>query len=647
MASLPWVILDRVARRSDDEDVVRRGHLCFDLAHPPGVTAVLLHAPRLADGLHTALGVNSDTAATATATGHRNTAPGLHSVTAATATGHGNTAPGVDSVATATATGHGNSRRVAAPRPVANLRSGALYARIVSNSPGAGGSHPSNARMLCLMDFPPGDALVVSADRQGVLLVLDASIPAGDFVRHVARAGCDLYVLHADRGTPSAAVVRRLPPRGPSRPPVRGLGSLCLASSPGQEDDEGYIVAELQLMTETRARLLTYRSSDEQWAELELDAPVDLLGRAWGSNGTLSHEGKMWWVDLRRGIISWDPTNPRSLLFERFPGEEIDMGTRRCVNVSDGLIRCAEIQGGNSMATASIAVWARIRQGDWRRVISTALEGVWSEGRLPSCVPDLVMVHPILPNIVYCCFSDMLLGLDVGRDSVVHVQDVRRSAWLAWELPEFIRPGYYPRGCGVLSLLQWDVNLCYLAPGDLIVSAQPNGSSTVIHVRLWIGVKAPCDVRVRQLPQSNSCRVLMRHTETNPLLERHLPLEAAILKVPVPDFNCIFKTFTLREEGVQARLEAPGRQIDRGYYVDGKWRVDLIESMTTEGPVLLLRFSCADLETFGAQLIEYPEFDYLEIWTEPGNRCRVKLTTAGFEVEKTDVLAVRMVLCPI
>lgn len=178
--------------------------------------------------------------------------------------------------------------------------------------------------------------------------------------------------------------------------------------------------------------------------------------------------------------------------------------------------------------------------------------------------------------------------------------------------------GHYPRGGGVIALSGWRGQLWHTGPGQIVVSIQPQHSKTVFNLKLWFSQYEFTDLRMTQLTGGNRgwCRVSLRRSATQPLMSRNLSLNAALLKVPVPDFTCIMRAFAIVYEVVPEPTAAlSGRRVYRGSYVDGGWHVDMIETSAADGggAVLLLRFKSRYIRTFTAQIFPYPKFHSMKI----------------------------------
>lgn len=201
-----------------------------------------------------------------------------------------------------------------------------------------------------------------------------------------------------------------------------------------------------------------------------------------------------------------------------------------------------------------------------------------------------------------------------------------------------------------MDLNAWHAHIRHIGVGDLQVTALHRGSNTVLNLSLWISEFDFEELRIVELTNDKIgwCRVSVRRFPTSPLISRTLSWNGCILMVPVPDFICVLRAFGVRYEEVQGP-RAPGalsrRQVHRGRYMVGSWRVEMIERISDDGSaVLLLQFTSRYVKTFSAQLFPYPKFHRLEMYN---GVVRLVATLGEREDIKDDVrVCVRMVPLP-
>lgn len=459
---LSWVLLDRVPRRTDDEDVVLRGYISVQLAQPPSVSFVALPAPHLLprDGddfirAHGGRGERSDhpedfrgfsnsgrhAAGLYRAhgdRGERSDHPAHGDFKVFSDPGRGVTGHAADDFVSL-CRAHGDRGKRRNHPEHGDLRVTGL----------AAADFPSDGeRELRLAGFPAGNSLVLAADRcAGLLLVLAGNVTPQDMACNDRWPDAKLYVLHGERGASTASVKEIPVPHG-----VSGLGNVGLLSVSGRG---GFVVVDVERITGTsRARLNLFCSEDGRWTQKEVDFPPELVGLAWVGNGMVSHEDKLWWTDLCRGIIVFDPLedNPK-LVLEGFPrgsgsgdlaGGPNAIRANRCVNLSDDGIVYAEVRGG-AAAAPSICVWSRSGVGRWKLEARAGSAHILAKETCARVPDSLVLVHPMVRSIVYCYADGSLVGLNLENHAVIHVEKPAAccGALLPWVLPFFLAPGVF------------------------------------------------------------------------------------------------------------------------------------------------------------------------------------------------------------
>uniref|UniRef100_A0A0D9UZ11 DUF1618 domain-containing protein n=1 Tax=Leersia perrieri TaxID=77586 RepID=A0A0D9UZ11_9ORYZ len=210
------------------------------------------------------------------------------------------------------------------------------------------------------------------------------------------------------------------------------------------------------------ATLLCFSSDFGEWAEKDIEYPIP--GRPWGSHSVISHQGKLWWVDLTLGLLTCDPFDDMPVLrFVPLPegkalpcdvfgggGDEVDKC--RWVQVSDGKIRFVEISPG---VEPRVRMWtlAEPEAGQWAPEFDVASMrfGSYKKTGLTEKIPVLALVHPKNPDVVYFFLEEHLFGADMRAKRVVECDayelieppsDIVSSRFvLAWELPPALTSG--------------------------------------------------------------------------------------------------------------------------------------------------------------------------------------------------------------
>ncbi|KAL6636555.1 hypothetical protein ACP70R_024127 [Stipagrostis hirtigluma subsp. patula] len=195
------------------------------------------------------------------------------------------------------------------------------------------------------------------------------------------------------------------------------------------------VVAELQpdLDCTGRATLLTYKVGEGacKWSvrELAFSPPPK---RPWFGEGVVSHDGRLWWVDLSYGLLSYDPfaDNERLLyvplpqVADEIPADPVRRGLHRCVKVSRGRLRYVQIHGKPDAPVVS--TWALVDpfSKDWIPERRMDMADVWFDESylgtmLPWSVPDLALIHPTDPDRVYFFLGSCIFAVDLRRKMVV------------------------------------------------------------------------------------------------------------------------------------------------------------------------------------------------------------------------------------
>lgn len=121
------------------------------------------------------------------------------------------------------------------------------------------------------------------------------------------------------------------------------------------------MVAELQPEADGRATLLTYKVGEYRWVERELTYSPP-LGHFWAGEGVASYAGMLWWVDLSYGLLARDPFDddpklihvPLPQVLDELPTPQINRGARRCLQVSCGKLRYAQMHGNPDAPVVSM-----------------------------------------------------------------------------------------------------------------------------------------------------------------------------------------------------------------------------------------------------------------------------------------------------
>ncbi|CAL5047493.1 unnamed protein product [Urochloa decumbens] len=314
---------------------------------------------------------------------------------------------------------------------------------------------------------------LVAAGTSGLLICFaagEAPIEAADLI--VAR---NFLPPPADPSRqPTTGSAERVPRRPGSMPAACNLRSLGL--TPGIHDDD-YVITELHVPEpgDRATKLRRFFSGAKLWIETDqLPNPLSGADREWAPSGVVAHEGKLWFFDLSWGLISCDPNVilPGLRFHGLPPGRRIHepkpfIHTIRWIGVSNRMLRYVDIARDldldGRIAEKKVAVWTAIPDHDagdcdysirWLKTYETSFREIWNdqsyrETKMPRMIPEIVLVNPRNPNVVYFFLRGSLFGVNVPAHRVVEfVKDAHklvapgcRRCVLPWDLPPSIANG--------------------------------------------------------------------------------------------------------------------------------------------------------------------------------------------------------------
>ncbi|KAL6634651.1 hypothetical protein ACP70R_027322 [Stipagrostis hirtigluma subsp. patula] len=222
------------------------------------------------------------------------------------------------------------------------------------------------------------------------------------------------------------------------------------------------------------------KKSSNKWTEDLLSCPIISWPETgeWMYHDVVPHAGNLWWVDLAKGLLFCNPTDYHpTMRFVELPNtiqlkeraerlERIDC--YRMVREVAGRLRFADVArrpGVNSYASTMVVVWTLTVEmssgaASWQRVMTT-LADIWEDesyrrtGMPAECVPELALMHPTKPDVVYFFLMHYLFGVDVRHGVVV---DFARDS-----LADLVNPVYAnPR-----PPLSWRYVLTWVLPPSL------------------------------------------------------------------------------------------------------------------------------------------------------------------------------------
>ncbi|RCV21385.1 hypothetical protein SETIT_4G135400v2 [Setaria italica] len=254
--------------------------------------------------------------------------------------------------------------------------------------------------------------------------------------------------FHTAAGGLITASAERIPNLVDPFPILSNIWSVGLIS----HDDGHYVIVELQVDSSTGIpdTLFSFERGSGEWNWTFLECPLpaqELQARKWLPHGAVSIGSTLWWFDLRWGILSCDLSDyfdfyeEPDLVFTLPPavrrrGDAAHV-RQRCITVSQGQLRYVEIirpevsdddDGGSEAAT--VHMWTRIMDPGqeewlWDMNYSMSFVELWKHASyrdtgLPRIVPQLAVVCPSDPHLLYFTLKRRLFGVNVHERRVVH-----------------------------------------------------------------------------------------------------------------------------------------------------------------------------------------------------------------------------------
>ncbi|TVU12431.1 hypothetical protein EJB05_46075 [Eragrostis curvula] len=197
------------------------------------------------------------------------------------------------------------------------------------------------------------------------------------------------------------------------------------------------------------------------WVERDLPCPARLQGRpkaAWSSDDVISHNGRLWWVDLGWGLLGCDPFADEPLALRRMElpftfdvDPDPNIQGNRIVGVSEGRLRYVDIVRDPidpDEDTLIVIKFLGVGPDDeerWEYQISKALGDIWSSPSyeatgMPEEVPELALLDPMNGNVIYFFMKEYLFSVNLEEETVVNFiheagQPLRWRSVISWELP--------------------------------------------------------------------------------------------------------------------------------------------------------------------------------------------------------------------
>ncbi|CAN6278809.1 unnamed protein product [Urochloa humidicola] len=243
---------------------------------------------------------------------------------------------------------------------------------------------------------------------------------------------------------------------------VKSVGLLPVSAP------SGFVVAELQVVEGEHGRLslnlIWFRFSaianakgedkdmeENSWRELELPCPAFTPGASpqWDPHDVVAFDGKLWWIDLSRGLLVCNPVEPGpgnlqpQVSFVALPDlvalqdrdeEPLRIDSRRIVRVSGGKLRFVDVvrRRGEPREATRVVVWTLESVNDpeiggarWEHHrCMTTLGAIWDHASyvasgMPRETPELAFLDPDKHPVVHFFLDAYLFSVDVNESAVV------------------------------------------------------------------------------------------------------------------------------------------------------------------------------------------------------------------------------------
>ncbi|CAL4929830.1 unnamed protein product [Urochloa decumbens] len=235
----------------------------------------------------------------------------------------------------------------------------------------------------------------------------------------------------------------------------------------------GYMVVEFQnIVGCDEATLICFSSETGEWFEADVGNP--LPSWIWTFDDVISHDGKLWWVDLAKGLLACDPfADQPDMAYVRLPKggdgghggarhgcsycSQRKRASRRFVQVSDGKFRCVEMSCPREGAPKfTMHTLADPGAAEWTLeycVSFAEIYGSYKAAGLPmpkKKAPKVTFIHPENPDVVYFFVKKYLFAVNMRTKKVVESEAREDGASsspcvLAWKLPPALTAGFSER----------------------------------------------------------------------------------------------------------------------------------------------------------------------------------------------------------
>jgi hypothetical protein len=331
---------------------------------------------------------------------------------------------------------------------------------------------------------------VRATDPSGLLLAITPPLPTppssdddeseGVVVTDIPRPA-DYLVLDVSSGTATATRVPDL--RDDAI--VYKWHNLGVIAAPGGAP--GFMLAEFDHRVGfDEATLTCFSSQTDKWAGKDVDNPLPYC--FWNFDAIISHDAKLWWVDVAAGLLACDPfADEPEMVYVPLPepeeGEEYDddhhhasrydysvytkrkLRSRRCVQVSNGKFRCVELsrirRTKRGAPTVIMHTLADPEAAEWTVEYVVFFDEIWDDDTykasgLQEKAPVIALIHPENPGVLYFFVKDYLVGFDMrARKLVCQAREPTKGAVspsdvLALVLPPALTAGSVRANCSFL-----------------------------------------------------------------------------------------------------------------------------------------------------------------------------------------------------
>ncbi|OEL35649.1 hypothetical protein BAE44_0003333 [Dichanthelium oligosanthes] len=271
--------------------------------------------------------------------------------------------------------------------------------------------------------------------------------------------------IHVGRIPNPAYFVLDVPSAAASRvpdPDVLNAASVGVIAAPG---GGGFMVVEFQnIVGFDEATLVCYSSETGEWFKTYVDNP--LPSWIWSFDDVISHDGKLWWVDLAKGLLACDPfADQPDVAYVPFPKRgghggarhgcsycsQRKAASRRCVQVSDGKFRCVEMSCPSQDGAPKFTMHTLVdpETAEWTLEYCASFAEIWADDSYKAAglpmkeAPKVALIHPKNPDVVYFFVKEHLFAVNMQIKKVVEDGGASSSSCvLAWELPPALTAGF-------------------------------------------------------------------------------------------------------------------------------------------------------------------------------------------------------------